>query len=68
MLILEKGTSCWAPQWDESSLGWLTVLLISLASIKPHLELVLRLLLGKCDSLMFACIDHNLFILTLFRV
>lgn len=35
-------------------------------STKPHLELVLRLLLGRCDSLTFACLDRTLFILALF--
>lgn len=65
-MILEKGTSCWVPQWDESPLGWLTVVLVSLTSTKPRLKLVLWLILGKCDSLMLACIDHTLFILALF--
>lgn len=52
-LILEQSIDpgerhcCGVPQWDESPLGWLTVLLVSLASTEPHLKLVLRLLLGK---------------------
>lgn len=59
-----EGHYYWVPQWDESPLGWLTVLLMSLASTEPRLKLVL--LLGKCESLMFACINHTFFILALF--
>lgn len=37
-----EGHQLLGPKWDESPLGWLTVLLMSLASTKPRLKLVLR--------------------------